>query len=598
MSSIDGRKRPATNGEAVQPDAKRPKSDGVPAANGTNGIPDKASLEALLAQKRAEISAKAAIMLKNAGSLASLSDSTTATPAQSSTVNAKNFSIPVDLADLQARINEARARVSASLTSAVTIGAIPGVTIDKTKRGLKADFFPGLDLTTGSLNLNNIRANIPKASFATTKANIRASAALEKPIAVTPVAEETKKELKMETPVIETDPLKNPYFDPSLAASVQPKMRARKAFHFVRPGQYVEEANKARANAQLELLKKTIAESVKKTGLETELELVSDLAIRKEPPPVVEWWDLPLLPSESYADVESGRYRQVFKEDSEIVSNLIHHPARLDPPAENTAPIVRPLMLTKKEQKKLRRQRRLEAQKEKMDKIRIGLLPPDAPKLRIANLMRVLGTEAVQDPTKVEATVRAQMKARQVNAAAHDAAQKLTDEQRKDKKRRKLQEDTSLSVDVAVFRINHLDNRQHKFKVDNNATQLHLTGCVIVYSGFCLVVVEGGPKGIKKYKKLLLRRIKWGDNGVGPVKDEEDDDEEEEEEDDGELDNISGKKGGNQCVLVWEGEVKQRAFERFVFFKAPTEGRAREILEPKQVMHYWDAAKNWVPEAM
>ena len=42
--------------------------------------------------------------------------------------------------------------------------------------------------------------------------------------------------------------------------------------------------------------------------------------------------------------------------------------------------------------------------------------------VRMANLMRVLGTEAVQDPTKVEAHVRAQMAKRQrsVNhAAAH-----------------------------------------------------------------------------------------------------------------------------------------------------------------------------------
>jgi len=34
----------------------------------------------------------------------------------------------------------------------------------------------------------------------------------------------------------------------------------------------------------------------------------------------------------------------------------------------------------------------------------------------MANLMRVLGTEAVQDPTKVEAHVRAQMAKRQRSA--------------------------------------------------------------------------------------------------------------------------------------------------------------------------------------
>ena len=37
--------------------------------------------------------------------------------------------------------------------------------------------------------------------------------------------------------------------------------------------------------------------------------------------------------------------------------------------------------------------------------------------VRMANLMRVLGTEAVQDPTKVEAHVRAQMAKRQRSVA-------------------------------------------------------------------------------------------------------------------------------------------------------------------------------------
>ena len=36
-----------------------------------------------------------------------------------------------------------------------------------------------------------------------------------------------------------------------------------------------------------------------------------------------------------------------------------------------------------------------------------------SPPVRISNLMRVLGSEAVQDPTKIEAHVRAQMAERQ-----------------------------------------------------------------------------------------------------------------------------------------------------------------------------------------
>ena len=39
------------------------------------------------------------------------------------------------------------------------------------------------------------------------------------------------------------------------------------------------------------------------------------------------------------------------------------------------------MFLTKKERKKLRRQNRREAWKEKQDKIRLGLLPPDEAKV-------------------------------------------------------------------------------------------------------------------------------------------------------------------------------------------------------------------------
>ena len=39
-----------------------------------------------------------------------------------------------------------------------------------------------------------------------------------------------------------------------------------------------------------------------------------------------------------------------------------------------------PVMLTQKERKKLRRQTRLEGQKDQQEKIRLGLMPPPEPK--------------------------------------------------------------------------------------------------------------------------------------------------------------------------------------------------------------------------
>ena len=44
-------------------------------------------------------------------------------------------------------------------------------------------------------------------------------------------------------------------------------------------------------------------------------------------------------------------------------------------------PVVIPVMLTKKERKKIRRQNRAEAQKEQTEKIRLGLIAPPEPKV-------------------------------------------------------------------------------------------------------------------------------------------------------------------------------------------------------------------------
>ena len=52
--------------------------------------------------------------------------------------------------------------------------------------------------------------------------------------------------------------------------------------------------------------------------------------------------------------------------------------------------------------------------------IRQGLMEPPKPKVKISNLMRVLGNEAVADPSAMEAEVRAQMEEReQVTCPAH-----------------------------------------------------------------------------------------------------------------------------------------------------------------------------------
>ena len=92
--------------------------------------------------------------------------------------------------------------------------------------------------------------------------------------------------------------------------------------------------------------------------------------------PDVEWWDnLILNPGRP-----NGNYEDVLEHiREEAITNLIEHPIQMKP-MESTAAVEVQVFLTKKEMKKMRRQKRREAWKEKQDKIRLGLVQPDEAK--------------------------------------------------------------------------------------------------------------------------------------------------------------------------------------------------------------------------
>ncbi|KAJ3043928.1 U4/U6 small nuclear ribonucleoprotein Prp3 [Rhizophlyctis rosea] len=549
MSGDDRKRRRAEGGGEDEPDAKKAKGTPPPAA-----VPDQKQVAAMLAEKQRQIRESLERLKKEKG----LAISSPGTPPAVKPATPPVQPVAIVNEEIQRKIEEARAllaerkaREEAEKAMQEAQGEPPEV--DKTKRGLNFEF-DMKSLTSAA-----------KRSFATTKANQRV------------IAQQFSKEKKGgDKPASETDPNKNPYLNttPPVGGRVPGERVARK-LKFNQPGKYIAQATQLRTKAQLEKLKQEIAESVKKTGMEAEMDLVSDQSVRREAPPEIEWWDAQFAPDKSYDNFNP----ELYAGQNQVINNLVQHPIQIEPPAEPGDPKPRPLMLTKKERKKLRRQRRQEALKEKQDKIRLGLLPPDQAKVKISNLMLVLGKEAVQDPTKIEAQVKAQVAARLKKHKDTNAANRLTEEQRKEKIRRKLHEDTSKLVQVAVFKIDDLSHPQHKFKVDKNATQHELTGVAIVYSGMNLVIVEGGPKGIKFYKNLMTRRIDWSGERN------------EDEEDAGPSD-----KKRNECIMVWEGDVKERRFKGFKFRAMPTEAKAKEFLEKFGAVHYWDAARNWVSE--
>ncbi|XP_046749508.1 U4/U6 small nuclear ribonucleoprotein Prp3 [Diprion similis] len=355
------------------------------------------------------------------------------------------------------------------------------------------------------------------------------------------------------------------FFDNRIGA--KPAQRNKRALKFHEPGKFQQLADRIRMKAQLEKLQNEISQIARKTGISsaTKLALIAPKTeALNEDVPNVEWWDSVIITGCYAGDKEQMPVK------ISAITNLVEHPTQMRPPTDPLKPIYMPVFLTKKERKKLRRQNRREAWKEEQEKIRLGLEPPPEPKLRISNLMRVLGTEAVQDPTKIEAHVRQQMAKRLKAHEDANAARRLTAEQRREKKARKLKEDTTLGVHVAVYRIRDLvNNASKKFKVETNAKQLYLTGCVMLFRDCNVVVVEGGAKQLSKYKRLMVRRIKWEED---IVKDND------------------GNEVPNRCVLVWEGTSKQRHFGEIKFKVCPIEKMAREHFKKHQVEHYWDLA--------
>ena len=79
--------------------------------------------------------------------------------------------------------------------------------------------------------------------------------------------------------------------------------------------------------------------------------------------------------------------------------------------------------------------------------------PAPEPRFKLSNFMRVLGDQAVADPSKVEKKVLEQIKQRLTNHEMRNQAQKLTPQERREKKRRKMHEDTSTQVHVCLFRV-------------------------------------------------------------------------------------------------------------------------------------------------
>ncbi|PSR79148.1 pre-mRNA processing factor 3 [Coniella lustricola] len=375
----------------------------------------------------------------------------------------------------------------------------------------------------------------------------------------------------------------NPYLEAAAPGIPTGKQRAPRQLAFNQKGKYIQQANALRRQAALEAMKKRIADQTRKAGIEEDL---GEKNFVVEAPPDIEWWDEAL--TTSYDSLDDPDSLKLHGEES-IVTNLIQHPVALEPPQERNAPAPKPMYLTSKEQAKIRRQNRMADLKEQQAKIRLGLIPAPPPKVKKGNLMRVLGEEAVKDPTAVEAMVNQQIAERHQKHLQANEERKLTKEQKHEKLVGNQEKDAAKSLHLLVFKVGSLANGQHRFKIQKNAEQLALTGICVMHPKFNLIIVEGGQWSITKYKKLMLNRIDWTENVS--TRDAKHGQQREwlmAEDDNGTLKDMTS----NYCSLVFEGEVKSRAFKRWTSKVTETDAEARDALARSKMENFWSTARS------
>jgi U4/U6 small nuclear ribonucleoprotein PRP3 len=552
--------------------------------------------------KRAEAQKKIAEMRARMAAKKGDGGNSTASP-----VNGGVAAAPPPQSDRELRIAEARAR-AAELSKQRAQGAGTPLSVPAAppprqdgrgaRGGLGIGLHPSLmgDSTSSAPNRGKAGQG-PK--FSTTKGNQQPA----KPALNPYMPDDSEEQAPQHDPSI---------YDPTIS-SRRGGDRKSKQLIFNQKGKFMAQANALRQQAKLEDMKRRIAAETRKV----EIEEASDKAFLVPAPPDVEWWDEGLLPESQHSYdncLEDGR-NKIATSDS-IITALVQHPVMLAPPQDKFIPAAKPLMLTQHEQKKLRRQRRMADMKEEQAKIRLGLIEPPPPKVKKSNMMRVLGEQAVKDPTAVEARVNREIAQRAADHSRANEDRKLTKEEREEKLKRQQAGDEAKGLRVAVFRVDDLSSGKHRYQVDVNAKDHALTGVVVLHPEMNLVIVEGGQHSMEKFKKLMLNRIKWGDNtlplnnsnpttftgaqgaqqsssgtvGAGdgmagtskaatwvtPWNEE------------GELKDLSE----NRCLLVWEGEQLQRSFKRWGSRVAETDGEARDLLSRQKMENMWTLARS------
>ncbi|KAK2810088.1 hypothetical protein FQN50_003282 [Emmonsiellopsis sp. PD_5] len=572
-------KRPHPEEDASNAQKRSRSGNASPMPGSNGGGVNKIDIEKMVAEARAKAEAARARLQAARGGTPTTPASTSQTPPSGAPSPALSR-----LEQMKARVAAATGRVNTTSQQRPSAAFMPQPVDDGLSRargGLDVGLHPALlgDTSQDSRSSKGRQAMQPK--FATTMANRRT----ESPVPSIK-SSKPKAQLDLSGPSLE-ETKSNPYFDPSLGTKTAlARPRQSRQLVFNQKGKYIQQAAALRRLAQLEAMKKSIAERARQAGIDEDLDV--EKAFLVPAPPAIEWWDEGLVNGTDYSAIDDPQNLKIDSQDS-VITIYIQHPVLLEPPQDKNIPAPKPMFLTAKEQAKIRRQRRMADLKEQQAKIRLGLEPAPPPKVKKSNLMRVLGEEAVKDPTAVEARVNREIAERFEKHMTTNEERKLTKEQRQEKLAVQQEQDASKGIHMSVYKIDNLANGRHRFKISKNAEQNALSGICVMHPKFNLVIVEGGHHSVNAYKKLMLNRIDWTENTT-PNNDREAlaswlaaEDEK------GELKDLSQ----NTCTLVWEGEEKTRAFRKWLGARVcETDAAAKDALSRAKLENFWTLAKS------
>ncbi|KAG8147083.1 putative U4-U6 small nuclear ribonucleoprotein [Naja naja] len=209
--------------------------------------------------------------------------------------------------------------------------------------------------------------------------------------------------------------------------------------------------------------------------------------------PEVEWWDSYIIPNGMDVKATDLLKRRLFW----------HHElggasAQLSPPVDSDLPVTLGVYLTKKSRRN--------------SVARLAGKPRRSFRRKISNLMRSFGDRSCSGSNQSRSPCPSTDGKEAESSRGGKRCTKADGGTEESEKGEKLKEDISQGV------------TQQRNSKSANASQLYLTGVVVLHKDVNVVVVEGGPKAQKKFKRLMLHRIKWDEqtsNTKGDGTDEE-----------------------------------------------------------------------------